>query len=68
MKRRNWFSLPKPWLELPQELRARVIEEAGEIRTCDGGHLRLVDGQWEVIASGDRNDADVVLNALRTRR
>lgn len=63
--RGDWFSLPKPWLELRQALRDRVVEAAGEIRTYDGGHLSRVDGLWEVMTSGTHNDADVILNALR---
>ncbi|RWC47949.1 MAG: hypothetical protein EOS55_13870 [Mesorhizobium sp.] len=63
--RRDWISLPKPWIELRQELRDRIIEEAGEIRTWDGGRLLRVDGRWEVLMSGDRYDADVIRNALR---
>lgn len=63
--RRDWFSLPKPWLELRQDVRERVIEKAGEIHTYDGGCLLRVDGRWEVLESGDRDDAGVVLNALR---
>jgi hypothetical protein len=63
--RRDWFSLPKPWLELRKELRERVVREAGEIRTADGGRLMRIDGAWEVLVSGDLNDADVIRNALR---
>lgn len=65
--RRDWFSLPKPWLELLSDLRHRVIEEAGEIRTCDGGLLKKSDGQWEIVQAGTSNDADVVMNASRIR-
>lgn len=61
----EWVSLPKPWLELRQELRNRVVEKAGEIHTYDGGRLMRINGVWEVLVSGDRNDADVVINALR---
>ncbi|RWC28802.1 hypothetical protein [Mesorhizobium sp.] len=60
-----WFSLPKPWLELLQDLRDRIVESAGEIRTYDGGHLIRVDGVWEVVTSGTHNDADIIQNALR---
>ncbi|WP_404927165.1 hypothetical protein [Mesorhizobium sp. ORM16] len=62
--RGDWVSLPKPWLELRQHLRDAVFD-AGEVHTYDGGHLLLVDGLWEVMVSGDHNDAGVVLNALR---
>jgi hypothetical protein len=61
----DWFSLPKPWAELPDHMRATVIASAGEILTYDKGQLRKTNGQWEVVRSGDHNDADVVLNALR---
>jgi hypothetical protein len=63
--KRDWFSLPKPWLELDQNLRDRVVREAGEIRTHDGGRLVRLDGLWEVLESGDSHDAAVVLNVLR---
>ncbi|MCF6126079.1 hypothetical protein EN904_10585 [Mesorhizobium sp. M7A.F.Ca.CA.001.07.2.1] len=63
--RGDWFSLPKPWLELPQAMRDSVVQAAGEIRTYDGGHLVHVDGLWEVMKSGTQNDADIILNALR---
>ncbi|TPM55360.1 hypothetical protein FJ959_18315 [Mesorhizobium sp. B2-2-4] len=63
--RGDWISLPKPWLELRQGMREDVAASAGEIHTYDGGHLLLVDGLWEVMVSGDHNDADVVLNVLR---
>ena len=46
-------------------LRDHVAANAGEIHTCDGGYVRLVDGLWQVVFSGDANDADMVLNALR---
>ncbi|TIM24481.1 MAG: hypothetical protein E5Y74_01700 [Mesorhizobium sp.] len=63
--RGDWFSLPKPWLELRQAMRDSVVHAAGEIRTYDGGHLIRVDGVWEVMESGTHNDADVILNVLR---
>ncbi|TPN34811.1 hypothetical protein [Mesorhizobium sp. B1-1-6] len=63
--RGDWVSLPKPWLELRQVMREDVAASAGEIHTYDGGRLMLVDGLWEVLTSGDYNDAAVVLNALR---
>ncbi|TPN90111.1 hypothetical protein [Mesorhizobium sp. B1-1-5] len=61
----DWISLPKPWLELRQGMREEVAADAGEIHTYDGGRLIRIDGVWEVLKSGDHNDADVVLNALR---
>lgn len=63
--RGDWFLLPKPWLELRQDLRDRVVSEACDIRTFDGGRLLRVGGVWEVIESGDRNDADVIFNVLQ---
>lgn len=63
--RRDWISLPKPWLELRQDLRDRIVSEGGDIHTYDGGRLLRVDGRWEVLESGNSDDACVVLNALR---
>ncbi|PBB75216.1 hypothetical protein CK227_10515 [Mesorhizobium sp. WSM4308] len=65
MKKGDWFSLPKPWLELREAYRAEVVEKAGEIHTFDGGVLKRSDGVWEVLKPGSANDADVVLNVLR---
>ncbi|TPK59022.1 hypothetical protein [Mesorhizobium sp. B2-5-1] len=62
--RGDWVSLPKPWLELRQGMRDAVFN-AGEIHTYDGGRLMRLDGVWQVLVSGDHNDADVVLNVLR---
>ncbi|RWC91637.1 MAG: hypothetical protein EOS72_02990 [Mesorhizobium sp.] len=61
----HWFSLPKPWSELPDQMRANAIETAGEILTYDKGLLIKIDGRWEIVRSGDHSDAEVVLNALR---
>lgn len=61
----DWFSLPKPWAEMTDQMRANVIAKAGEIHTFDGGHLLRLDGRWEVVVSGDRNDADLILNVLQ---
>jgi len=63
--KRDWVKLPKSWAELRSSLRDQVAAKAGEIHTYDGGHVRLVDGLWQVVFSGDANDADMVLNALR---
>ncbi|TPN44472.1 hypothetical protein FJ981_28155 [Mesorhizobium sp. B1-1-4] len=63
--RGDWVSLPKPWLELRQVMREDVAASAGEIHTYDGGSLMRLDGVWQVLVSGDHNDADVVLNVLR---
>ncbi|WP_181166242.1 hypothetical protein [Mesorhizobium sp. B2-6-3] len=46
-------------------MREEVAADAGEIHTYDGGRLIRIDGVWEVLKSGDHNDADVVLNVLR---
>ncbi|TPN16258.1 hypothetical protein FJ973_06075 [Mesorhizobium sp. B2-1-3] len=62
--RGDWVSLPKPWLELRQGMRDAVLN-AGEIHTYDGGRLIRIDGVWEVLESGDHNDAVVILNVLR---
>ncbi|TJV19704.1 hypothetical protein [Mesorhizobium sp.] len=61
----NWVKLSKPWSELRPGLRDDVAANAGEIHTYDEGHLIRVDGLWEVLKSGTRNDADLVMNALR---
>lgn len=63
--KRDWVKLPKPWGELRPGLRDEVAAKAGHIHTYDGGHVSLVDGLWQVLSSGDANDADMVLNALR---
>jgi hypothetical protein len=63
--RGDWVKLPKPWIELRPGLREDVALKAGEVHTYDGGLLRRVDGTWEVLKSGDHNDAEIVLNALR---
>jgi hypothetical protein len=63
--KRDWVKLPKPWAELRPGLRDQVAAKAGDIHTYDGGHVSLVDGLWQVVFSGDANDADMVLNALR---
>ncbi|MBZ9919094.1 hypothetical protein LB517_10825 [Mesorhizobium sp. BR1-1-12] len=62
--RGDWVSLPKPWLELRQGMRNAVLN-ASEIHTYDGGRLIRIDGVWEVLKSGDHNDADVIRNVLR---
>lgn len=61
----DWVKLPKPWSELRPGLREEVAAKAVEIHTYDGGQLMRVDGQWEVMASGDRHDADLIVNILR---
>lgn len=62
---RDLVILAAPWARHSAEFRANVISKAGEIRTADGGLLKLTNGQWEVLAGGDRHDADLVMNALR---
>lgn len=61
----DWVKLPKRWSDLRPGLRANVAAKAGEIHTCDNGILMLVDGQWEVLKSGDLNEGDLIRNALR---
>ncbi|QKC83286.1 hypothetical protein EB232_18165 [Mesorhizobium sp. NZP2077] len=63
--RRDLVILAAPWAKHSDEFRANVISCAGEIRTADGGLLKLEGGLWAVVASGDRHEADLVLNALR---
>lgn len=63
--RRDLVILAAPWAKHSDAFRADVISRAGEIRTADGGLLKLEGGQWEVVASGDGHEADLVLNALR---
>ena len=65
MKRRDLVFLAAPWARHSEWFKTNVVEKAGEIRTHDNGLLKLIDGQWEVLASGDLNEADVVRNALR---
>jgi hypothetical protein len=48
-----------------RRVRVGVARKAGETRTADNGKLKLRDSWWEVLAGGDRHDADLVLNALR---
>lgn len=47
-------------------LAGRRAATAGETHTCDDGVLILVDGLWEVVKSGDLNEADAVWNVLRS--
>lgn len=63
--RRDLVILAAPWAKHSAEFRANVASRAGEIQTADGGLLKLADGVWTVVASGERHEADLVLNALR---
>lgn len=63
--RKDLVILARPWRAHSDKFRANVAETGGEIRTFDYGLLKSVDGRWEVLASGDLNEADIVLNALR---
>lgn len=63
--RRDLVILAAPWASHSEEFRANVASRAGEIRTADGGLLKLEGGLWAVVVSGERHDADMVLNALR---
>lgn len=64
-KRRDLVLLSTTWARVSARFKANVAATGGEIRTVDGGTLKLVDGQWEVLESGDLNEADLVRNALR---
>ncbi len=63
--RKDLVILATPWARVSARFRANVARTSGEIRTVDNGALRLIDGLWEVIESGDLNEADVIRNALR---
>jgi hypothetical protein len=63
--RRDLVVLAKPWAKHSASFKAQLAATGGEIRTYDEGILKLIDGQWEVLASGDLFEADVIRNALR---
>lgn len=58
----DWVSLPKPWAEISDGLRAKA-SQAIEIVTYDGGKLRFTDNAWMVVEASE--DAGVTLKALR---
>ncbi|TIS37489.1 hypothetical protein [Mesorhizobium sp.] len=64
-RRKDLIILGGPWASHSATFRANAAQKAGEIHTTDQGLLKLIDGQWEVLKSGDLNEADVVRNALR---
>lgn len=64
-RRRDLIILSGPWASHSAGFRANAAQRGGEIRTADNGLLRLIDGRWEVLKSGELNDADVIRNALR---
>ncbi|TIR32254.1 MAG: hypothetical protein E5X35_15130 [Mesorhizobium sp.] len=64
-RRKDLIILGGPWACHSATFRANAAQTAGEIHTTDRGLLRLIDGRWEVLRSGDLNEADVVRNALR---
>jgi hypothetical protein len=63
--RKDLVVLAGPWAKHSARFRAQIAATGGEIRTFDDGALKLINGQWEVVRSGDHNEADVVRNALR---
>ncbi len=62
--RKDLVILAAPWARVSARFRENAAK-AGEIRTVDNGALKLIDGLWEVMESGDLNEADIILNALR---
>lgn len=62
--RRDLVILAAPWMRHSEGVRERVAENAGEIRTYDGGLLKRDNGRWVIVAVGDLNEAGVVLEEL----
>ncbi|MER8827244.1 hypothetical protein NKH73_14240 [Mesorhizobium sp. M0938] len=63
--RKDLIILGGQWASHSAKFRTNAAQTAGEIHTKDNGLVMLIDGRWEVLKSGDLNEADVVLNALR---
>jgi hypothetical protein len=63
--RRDLVVLSAPWVKHSARFKEQVAATGCEIRTYDDGVLKLIDGQWEVLASGDHLEADLVRNVLR---
>lgn len=63
--RNDLVVLAAPWAQVSARFRAQIAATGGDIRTHDNGVLRLIDGQWEVLESGDLNKVNVIRNALR---
>jgi hypothetical protein len=62
--RRDLVILAAPWLRHSEGFRERVAENSGEIRTYDGGVLKLENGRWVIVLVGDLNEAKSVLADL----
>jgi len=63
--RKDLVILAAPWRSHSEGFRAGVAEDAGEIRTYDGGLLMLEGGRWTIVRHGDMNDATMVLDDIR---
>jgi hypothetical protein len=63
--RKDLVVLNGPWAKHSARFKAQIAATGGEIRTYDEGILKLINGDWEVLVSGDLFEADVIRNALR---
>jgi lysophospholipase L1-like esterase len=61
---KTWWCLPRHGQSTAPASERRSLRRAARSKPYDNGVLKLVDGQWEVLESGDLNEADVIRNAL----
>jgi hypothetical protein len=67
-QRKDLVVLAASWAKHSAHFRAAVAAEGGLIKTVDNGVLQLVNGQWEVVESGEQNEAGIIRNDLHKRR